>query len=53
MGRKTLMELMRNRDDFWPPECVLDELFVDQDGGPLTTNAVQCVLRRFRSKLGL
>jgi integrase len=53
VGRKTLMGLMRYRDDFRPPDCALDELFVDQDGGPLTTNAVQCVLRRLRQKLGL
>ena len=53
VGRKTLMELMRYRDDFRPSDCVMDELFVDQDGGPLTTNAVQCVLRRLRAKLGL
>ena len=53
VGRKTLMELMRYRDDFRPHDCVLDELFVDQDGGPLTTNAVQCVFRRLKNKLGL
>src|SRR5688572_4744019 len=33
-------------DGFRPHDSVLDERFVDQDGGPLTTNAVQCVLRR-------
>ncbi|MPZ14117.1 MAG: tyrosine-type recombinase/integrase [Chloroflexi bacterium] len=31
----------------------LDAVFFDQDGGPLTTNAVLCVLRRIRLKLGL
>jgi len=45
------MELMRYRDDFRPPDCVVGELFVDQDGDPLTTNVVQCGLRRLRAKL--
>jgi len=31
----------------------IKELFVDQDGGPLTVNAVHCILRRLRIKLGM
>jgi hypothetical protein len=38
------MELMRYRDDFRPPDCTLEGLFVDQDGGSLTTSAAQCML---------
>ena len=31
----------------------IKELFVDQDCGPLTVNAVHCILRRLRIKLGM
>jgi integrase len=50
---RSSLDLLRYRDEVWSPGFALDELFVDQDGGPLTTNAVQCVLWRLRAKLGL
>jgi hypothetical protein len=53
VGRKTLLELRRYLEDFRPADALTDNLFVDQDGGPLTTHAVQCVLSRLKRKLGL
>jgi integrase/recombinase XerD len=53
VGRKTLAELKRYRQHFRPGDTPLPNLFIDQDGGPLTTNAVQCMLARLRKKLGL
>jgi integrase len=52
IGDGTLHALRRYVDRF-RPGTTLEELFIDQDGGPLTTNAVQCVLRRLRLKLGM
>jgi integrase len=53
VGRRTLLELRRYLEDFRPPAATIDELFVDQDGGPLSTNAIQCVLNRLKRRLGL
>jgi integrase/recombinase XerD len=53
VGRKTLLELRRYLEEYRPPDVLRDELFVDEDGGQLTPNAVQCVLARLRKKLGL
>ena len=53
VGRRTLLELRRYLEDFRPADAVTDNFFVDQDGGPLTTHAVQCVLSRLKRKLKL
>lgn len=53
VGQKTLAELKRYRQHFRPTDTALPNLFIDQDGGPLTTNAVQCMLARLRKKLGI
>jgi integrase len=53
VGCRTLLELRRYLEDFRPRDAVTDNLFVDQDGGPLTRHAVQCVLSRLKRKLGL
>jgi integrase len=45
--------MRRYIEDFRPRDAVTDNLFVDQDGGPLTPNAVHCVLRRLKKKWGL
>jgi integrase len=47
------VELRRYLEGYRPRDVALDELFVDQDGGPLTPHAVQCVLSRLKQKLGL
>lgn len=53
VGKKTLGELRRYVEHYRPEGARIPNLFIDQDGGPLTTNAVQCMLRRLREKLGL
>jgi integrase/recombinase XerD len=53
VGRRTLLELRRYLEDFRPADAGIDQLFIDQDGGPLTRNAVRCMLKRLKEKLGL
>lgn len=53
VGRRTLVELRRYLEEYRPKAADVEQLFVDQDGGPLTTHAVQCVLSRLRKKLGM
>ena len=53
VGRQTLLELRRYVEDFWPADASIPQLFVDQDGGPLTTHAVQRFLSRLKRKLKL
>lgn len=53
VGRRTLLEMRRYVEDYRLRDTAIDELFVDQDGGPLTPNAVQCLLGRLKKKLGL
>ncbi len=51
VGNGTLSALKRYIERY-RPHTTMEEVFIDQDGGPLTTNAVQCVLRRLRLKHG-
>lgn len=56
VGRSTLAFLLLYRDlqrTEFPGHQSFDELFLDWDGGPLTTSAFQCVLKRLKAKLGL
>lgn len=53
VGKKTLSDLYRYLIEFRPDDARIPELFVDQDGGPLTPHAIQCYLGRLRRKLGL
>jgi site-specific recombinase XerD len=53
VGRRTLHALRRYVDGYRPVNAATDTLFVDQDRGPLTPNAVRCMLRRLGIKLGL
>jgi len=53
VGRGTLLDLRHYVEDFRPRDIDDDHVFIDQDGGPLTTHAVQCMLGRLRRKLGL
>ncbi len=53
MGKHTLMELRRYLEEYRPKAASIEQLIIDQDGGPLTPHAIQWVLGRLKKKLGL